>query len=118
MGTFTHRIIVTNPDTRSSLTVDALVDTGATFTMVPGSQLEALGLRPTRTVRVTLADGRLQELPMGRAAITVGDRSEISPCLFGPEGSPALLGAVTLEVLLLAVDPARKTLAPMDAYLV
>ena len=86
--------------------------------MLPGPQLEALGLRPARTVRVTLADGRLEELPAGRAEIMVGDRSEISPCLFGPEGSPALLGAVTLEILLLAVGPARKTLAPTDAYLV
>ncbi len=118
MGTFTHRITVTNPDTRASLTVDALVDTGATFTMLPRAQLEALGLHPSRTVWVTLADGRLEEILASRAEIAVGDRYGISPCLFGPEGSPALLGAVTLEILLLAVDPVRKTLAPTDAYLV
>lgn len=117
MGTFTQPVTITNPETGASVTVDALVDTGATFTMLPAAELEALGLRPLRTVRVMLADGQSQEVLAGEARITVADHSATSPCLFGPPGSPPLLGAVTLEILLLAVDPVRQTLVPTNAWL-
>ena len=45
MGTFTHNItlIATSGDARES--VEALVDTGATFTSVPASLLERLGVQ-------------------------------------------------------------------------
>lgn len=117
MGLFSQPLTVTNSQTGASLSVDAVVDTGATFTSVPAAQLESIGLRPLRTVPVTLADGSSRELPAGQAEMTVEGQTAICPCLFGPEGSPPRLGATTLEILLLAVDPVRRALVPTQAYL-
>lgn len=38
-------------------------------------------------------------------------------CLIGPNGGPALLGAVTLEELALGVAPVAKKLVPVRSYL-
>jgi predicted aspartyl protease len=57
MSTFVHPITFIGPQGQRE-TLDALVDTGATFTSVPREQLEALGIRPSRQVRLRLADGR------------------------------------------------------------
>ena len=117
MGTFHHPMTVTNPESGMSLTVDALVDSGATFSVLPTSQLEGLGVRPTRRIRAEVADGRVVEFPLGEASINVLDRSGTSPCVFGPEDGPTLLGMVTLEGLLLGIDPVRQVLVPVDALL-
>ena len=37
--------------------VEVMVDTGATFTIVPGDVLRRLGVSPQRTMQVRLADG-------------------------------------------------------------
>ena len=38
-------------------------------------------------------------------------------CLIGPNGGPALLGAVTLEEFALSVDPVARRLVPVRSYL-
>lgn len=117
MGSFNHAMTVANPQTGASVTVEALVDTGATFSMLPASQLQALGIQPFRRIRAEIADARVIELPVGHAQFTVLGSSGITLCAFGPEDGPILLGAVTLESLLLAVDPVHQVLVPVDAIM-
>jgi hypothetical protein len=38
-------------------------------------------------------------------------------CFFGPENTPVLIGAHTLEAFLLTVDPIEKKLVPKEALL-
>ena len=59
MGTFRVEVIVSNlRDPSRSVTLPLLVDTGATYTTLPGEVVDALGLEPIDTRRVRLGDGR------------------------------------------------------------
>ena len=117
MGVFTYEIEVGNPDGSRYETIEAIVDTGATYTMVPRSVLDRLGVRPHRRSRLLLADGRVAEQDVGRTWIRIDGDSEISLVIFGEEGTQPLLGAHAIEGLGLAVDPVHKRLVPAIGYL-
>ena len=65
MGTFTHTITLVS-DSGLAETVEALVDTGATFSAVPAEVLERLGVIPHREVRLRLANGHIYDQRIGR----------------------------------------------------
>ena len=97
--------------------VELVVDTGATYTVLPRTLLERLGVSPMRSVRLRLADGRVVERPLGEVGIEVeGHYASATPVVFGEEGV-YLLGSVTMEELGLAPDPVEKRLKPTEALL-
>ena len=65
MGTFTHTITLIGPSDGGPETLEALVDTGAAFTVIPAPIREHLGVRPFRTVPVHFANGHTETWPMG-----------------------------------------------------
>ena len=66
--TFAVRIGVSNSRDRVPEWVDALVETGATFTVLPASPLrERVRVTPTRQLTFTFADGRERPIPVGEA---------------------------------------------------
>jgi clan AA aspartic protease len=117
VGTFSVAISVT--DTTGGTTADgeALVDTGATNTVIPGDLLRRLGVQPYSKSVFQLADGREVELDVGRAWIAVDGRREFTQVVFGDPGTEPILGAVTLEEMGLGVDPVAKRLIPVKKYL-
>ncbi len=117
MGVFRHPIEVADPTGSRFERVDALVDTGATFTVVPESILRRLGIVPQRRVRFRIANGTFVEQDVGETVVRVAGNQATRMVVFGEEGAPALLGADTLEGLLLTVDPIAKRLVPAEAYL-
>ncbi len=118
MGVFSVKARVWNPADRSRVAlVELLVDTGATYTVLPASLLRELGVKPVRMAGLRLADGRVVEKPLGEVGIEIGDRfASATPVVFGEEGV-YLLGAVTMEQLGLAPDPVLKRLKPVEALL-
>ena len=58
MGTFSVDVEIGDPQGREFVVVNALVDTGATYTALPESLLNRLGVRPRADRRFRLADGR------------------------------------------------------------
>ena len=54
--------------------------------------------------RFRIADGSGLEYGVGAARLRIDDREEVCPVIFGPEGQ-YLLGATTLEIFELTVDP-------------
>jgi clan AA aspartic protease len=95
------------------VTINALVDTGATMLILPQEVVERLGLRITRQVIVTYADGRRDERDVaGGLTIRIGERETNLECIIGEPNSEALIGQVVLEVLDLLVDPRKQKLAP------
>jgi len=61
MGTFRYPIVLCSRDGTWERRVDALVDTGATYTWVPRPILEELGYKPSFKRRLRLADGKVIE---------------------------------------------------------
>jgi predicted aspartyl protease len=114
VGTFLHPITIT-PSGQSE-TLEALVDTSASFTTIPRSLLERLGFRPHRTTRLTIATGETVEWPWGWVDTTLDGVQEQTPCVFAPEGAPPVIGAITLEIMGLGVDPRGKRLVPREGF--
>lgn len=118
MGTFSVEASLANPQRpEQRLTLDLLVDTGATWTMLPSEVVTRLGLASTRQRAVTLASGERVTYPAGQVAIQLDGEEVITVFLAGPPGCLALLGAVALEEFGLAPDPVRKTLVPVGGLL-
>ena len=119
MGTFTVAATLIHPlqpERRRAL--DLVVDTGATWTLLPSEVVAELGLRMDRQRTVTLASGERVAYPMGQVVMRLGTEELITIVLAGPLGCYALLGAVTLEEFGLAPDPIKKILTPIVGLLV
>lgn len=112
MGTFALPIRVASMDGGQSKEIEAIVDTGAAYTTLPGRLLREMGVEPIGQRRFPLADGRRAIMDYGRAWVTVEEESEVTLVVFGEDNGPALLGAYTLEGLALAVDPVEQQLVP------
>lgn len=113
VGTFTSPLRLDSLDGTRSLQLNALVDTGASYTIVASGLLRELGVPPSGEVELVLADGRRAVYAMGEARATLDGRSIPTIVVFGDDGAEPLLGAYTLEGLRLAVDPANLRLVPL-----
>ncbi len=104
MGRVWVDAIVGNPERRNTVRVRALVDTGATLTVIPRELAKKLGLRPTGRSVVETGTGRI-ELERSRIWIELEGRGEIVPVPISDSIDKVLIGVATLEVLGLEVDP-------------
>lgn len=112
MGTVTVTIGVGDPQGQRFEELEVEVDTGSTFTAVPKEMLERLGVAVMRTVQSELADGSHTPVEIGETAIRLEGQQLTTPVIFAEEGEASLLGVVTLEQALLAVDPVAGRLIP------
>ena len=117
MGTFYHRLAIAPATGGPFVEIEALVDTGATYTYIPHSILERLGIVAEEQRPFVLADGRTVEYPIAPIRVRLDGRTRFTVCIFGEEGTQPLLGAVTLEEFGLAVDPVAKRLIPVPGLL-
>ena len=117
MGTFLVQIELGDPEGRRYETVEALVETGATYTTVPSSTLRRLGVSPHTRGTFVLADSSRIERDIGRTWLKLEEGEGIVPVIFGDEDSQPLLGAVTLEIFRLRVDPVSQRLIPVPGLL-
>ena len=117
MGTFTTSIEIGDPEGQRWQAVDVLVDSGATFTMLPRALLEDLGVRPQDKAPFELADGRSVEFDVGETFVRIGRRVRTMLLIFADNGVQPLLGAYTLEAFLLAIDPVNRRLVPVSGLL-
>lgn len=92
--------------------VEAMVDTGATYTWVPASILQRLGHQPEEQWEFELADGRKITYGVKWVTVRVNGSSHPTPVVFGEEGTEPLLGVVTLEESRLGVDAVNERLIP------
>jgi aspartyl protease family protein len=115
MGHIHRRVEVS---AEKSATVSMLVDTGATFSLIPEALARAVGIKCLRRpVAVTSADGRRVRLAAGTAIFRIGKRQAPATILVGGAVEP-ILGVETLEALGLTVDSRRRRLAPSRSYAV
>ena len=112
MGTFSHPIEVFSADGSRSITVYATVDTGATYTGLPGAVLQELGLAPDRKIPARLPDFSVVEEEIGEVRVRLQGIELTTIVVFAAAAAPARLGAYTLTGALLAVDPVEQRLIP------
>jgi clan AA aspartic protease len=117
VGTFSITIDIGDPQGLRFESIDALVDTGATLTTVPAPILRRLGVVPSRRNTFRLANDQRVEMDMGETKVRVEGMETTTWVLFGDEGTTPLLGAMTLEGLLLGVDPFNERLVPVEGLL-
>ena len=101
-----------SPDTYEA---DFLVNTGATDTMAPASDLKKIGIQPLGKDVYELANGELVEYEYGNAELRF--MNEIVPIriVFGPDGSAPILGVIALEAAGFIVDPKNQMLRKLRA---
>ncbi len=117
MGTFGVIIEIGDPTGSRYREVSALVDTGASYTQMPASLLNELGVPPLERRPFCRADGAEVERDIGQARVRIHDRTEMTIVVFDDQNAEPVLGAVTLEELGLAVDPLNQRLIPVPGLL-
>ena len=117
MGVFSVPIEIGNFDGGRFETIDALVDTGAIYTMLPRSLLMGLGINPQRSRTFGLADGSTRHFDMADARVRIDGEETVTIVVFGEEAATPLLGAYTLEGLGLSVDPIGQRLVELTGHL-
>lgn len=91
-----------------------LVDSGATYSLLPEPIWKAIELEPKREHEFVLADGRTVARGVSECYIILPQGEGHTPVILGEPGDEeALLGVVTLEILGLVLDPFKRTLEPM-----
>jgi len=117
MGVIRVRVGVFNPAAPGNVVeVDAIVDTGAIYSVVGRGVLEALGVRPIRRRRFR-AFGGYVERDVGEVGLVLMGERRIVPVIFGEEGDAAVIGVTALEIFGLEVDPVRGVLREAELYL-
>ena len=117
MGSFRVQVEIGDPGGGRFDSVEALVDTGATYTWVPRDLLERLGVRPEEERPFLLADGRQVSYSIAWIRVRIDGRPQPTIVVFGDSGSEPLLGVFTLEGFGLAADPVNRRLMPVPGLL-
>jgi|ERR1051326_4332993 clan AA aspartic protease len=116
MGIFSVRVTLINPEDRGRRTeIDMLVDTGATYMLLPPDVVSFLALEIVEYRPGELASGERVTYGVGPVIARLDGREYPSVFVAGPEGCPALLGAITLDAFGLAADPVHQRLFPVVA---
>ena len=116
--TFSVQAMIANPERpQPRLGVELLVDTGATYTLLPGEVVRHLDLPTPWRRTATLASGEDVTYPMGQVLMRLNGEEMATVFLAGPPGCQGLIGAVTLEEFALSADPVHQRLVPVPRVL-
>jgi len=116
MGITYVKGVITGAKKRKA-TIEFLVDSGAIYTLVPQKKWKAIGLKPKRKITFTLADGTHVDRHVSECHIRLPQGEGHTPVILGEPGDEPLLGAVTLEILGLILNPFTRKLEPMRMML-
>lgn len=115
MGVFETPLGVRAASNGHTTWVNALVDTGATYTVLPASMLkERLGITPIEEKVFACGDGTVVRLPIGQVILTIDGRELVNVVVFGEEDQ-YLLGATSLQNFGLIADTTNHRLIPLEA---
>ena len=118
MSTFPYPIEIGDFEGIHFEALEALVDTGVTYSAIPSGILEQLGATPEEERCFILANGEAVHYGFAWVRVRIDGREQPTLVVFGTPGSRPLLGAFTLEGFGLMADPVNHRLVPAEAYLV
>ena len=96
-------------------TMPFLVDTGATDTIIPGNELDKLGVAREGKRTYELADGTIVSYDIGYAFVRVNGEKVAANVVFGVDGCEPLLGVTVLESAGFVIDPVNQILKKVAA---
>jgi clan AA aspartic protease len=97
------------------VSLQGLVDSGASRLVLPRKVVEQLGLPVTDHVKVKYADGRTAKRPVVQGVhVALQGRDSIFKAVVEPRRDTALIGAIVLEDLDFLVDCEKQRLVPRD----
>jgi clan AA aspartic protease len=102
---------------KASAPLRLLVDSGATYTLLPQAIWKKLKLTAKREQSFILADGTVMKRKVSECFIEIPQGSCHTPVILGEKNDEPLLGAVTLEELAIVLNPFERKLQPMQARL-
>ena len=117
MGTFRVEMGIGDPEGLRYEYVEALVDSGSTYNILPASLLRRLCVEVWRSGTFSLADGRSVRRELGQTWFRINGEEATAPVVFGDESVQPLLGAVTLEIFQLGIDPVGLRLIPVEGLM-
>lgn len=97
-----------------SKSVKAVVDTGATNTVIDEGLASELGIKATRVDEVVLTDGSVDRVGVGSAEVQIEGIRQVVP-VYVYKGN--LIGLTTLEAAGLRVNPVTQTLEKVPGKL-
>lgn len=92
-----------------------LVDTGATDSLAPASELRKVGIHSVGKTVYELANGSVEEYEFGLAEISFMGEVTAGRIIFGPDNAEPWLGVTALESVGITIDPANRTLKRLPA---
>ena len=117
MGHFRVAVQVGNRAGERFEPIEALVDTGATYSWIPRDVLQRVGVTPEEEWPFVLADGREVRYPVAWIQIQISERARPTIAVFGEPGSEPILGVFALEGFRLAADPVNRRLISVPGLL-
>ena len=115
--TITYVDAVATGPTGKRESVRLLVDSGATYSLLPEGVWKAIELKPTRELAFRLVDGTELVRRVSECHLSLEHGKGHSPVILGEPGDEGLLGTVTLENLGLVFHPFSRTFRPIRAVL-
>ena len=115
MGLTHVAVKVSNRDSHDTFSANFLVDTGATDSMIPASELLRIGVKPTAKKTYELASGELKRFEVTWVELSLMDETISSRVIFGPDNAEPILGVLALETFGLVVDPSSQKLKKLPA---
>ncbi len=117
MGTFHWPLTVMSVDGSREETIEALVDTGASYTLLPSVMLRRMSVVPHRRLEFELANGEIIEHDIGEVRVRIDGVEATTIVVFGGDEVSAVLGGSTLEGVAMAADSVGKRLTPKRGLL-
>ena len=95
--------------------VEAIVDTGSTFTKIPKNVADKLGIEGKEEVKVKIGDGKIISRKLDIVEIEIEGIKRQIYVTIGGESEVPVIGYTTLEILGLKVNPVEKKLEKVTA---
>ncbi|MBI2190728.1 MAG: aspartyl protease [Planctomycetes bacterium] len=102
---------------KKAIDVEFLVDSGATYTLLPAEVCHGLKLKPIEKLKFALVDSTVIRRSLSEVWLDYQGRRRTVQVIMGEGDDEALLGALTLESLGLMLNPFSRKLLPMKLML-
>ncbi|MCW3131726.1 MAG: aspartyl protease family protein [Candidatus Methanospirare jalkutatii] len=114
MGKVVERVKVTNfKEPSKSIEIEAIIDTGATMSVLPMDLIQKLGLEKIDEVNVRYADNSVRRKEVyGWIILEIAGRKAVFDVLAESEGAQPLIGQIVLERLDLVIEPSTRKVIP------